>query len=159
MYNDEKDDEEAEEDPEVEKEEQEREKTLQYHMHVKQAQERMAAKWREMMANPPPRTSNTRPDMLDKRELVFFFLHFSFFLVLALLCTVAGHVVSGLSLSQAAHMIYVCYSGILDRLDFSGIFQVRCAVWPRWHLPRQLGAPVQGGTEDWVQCEGGGMMR
>ena len=81
MYKDEKDDEEAEEDPEEEKEEQEREKTLQYHMHVKQAQERMAAKWREMMANPPPRTSNTRPDMLDKRELVFFFVHFPFFLL------------------------------------------------------------------------------
>ena len=37
---------------------------------VKEAQERMAARWRQMMAHPPRPNPSTRPDMLDKRELV-----------------------------------------------------------------------------------------
>jgi len=50
--------------------EEERQKKLRGQLRIKQAQERMAVKWRQIMSHPPRRTAATRPDMLDPRELV-----------------------------------------------------------------------------------------
>lgn len=57
-------------DDEEDPEEEERQKKMRGELRVKQAQERMAAQWRDTMAHPPRRSARTRPDMLDPRELV-----------------------------------------------------------------------------------------
>ena len=50
--------------------EEEGRKRMEGERRIKEAQERMAERWRQMQANPPRRTRATRPDMLDPRELV-----------------------------------------------------------------------------------------
>jgi len=62
--------EEMDDDDEADPAEEARQKKMRGQLRIKQAQERMAVRWRQIMSHPPRRNAATRPDMLDPRELL-----------------------------------------------------------------------------------------